>query len=407
MGADVIAAAEALVPLVAEAADEIEAAGRLPDKLVDALTDADLFRMYVPAALGGPEVDPLTAMAAIEVLATADASLAWCAHVSTANAWQLATLDPAAVATMEQPGGGARRFSGSARPLGRAVRVDGGYRVSGRWDFASNCLHAQWYCGTCVVEEDGRRRTRAMFVPIDAGEIVPTWQVAGLRGTGSHDFEVHDVFVPDEFASSGRHLAAHGGPLYRPRLIMVVNWALTAGVALGIARGALDAFAELSRLGTAGTVDTPLRDRATVQAAMGRSEATLAAARAYCYQSIGELWRALDANASEVGNASEPGNVANAGEADRADPAGRVGDDVLDRLVPPARLAIVHALHATVEVANTLFHAGGTRAIFHTNRLERYFRDAHVAAQHGAGAPSHFEAGGRLALGLSADAPYW
>lgn len=376
----VVSAAAGLVPAVATAADAIEDAGRLPEPLVRAFTETGLFHLFLPASAGGPEVDPLNAMRAIELLATADGSAAWCAHVSSANAWQLATLDPAVVAAMGIGGVPPVRFSGSARPLGVARRVPGGYRVDGRWDFASNCLHAQWYCGNCVlVEEDGRRRSKAVFVPIEQGTIVPTWDVAGLRGTGSHDFELRDVFVPEEHAGAGRWLKAQPGRLFAPRLSMVVNWALTAGVATGIARGALHEFASLAGEGTAGSMDVPLRDRAAVQGAVGRAEAVLGAARAYCSEAIGAVWD-------------------RAGAADTAE---------LDRLVPPARLAIVHAMHAAVEVVDLLFAAAGTRAIFRRNGLERRFRDAHVAVLHGAGAPGHFEAGGRLALGLPAAAPFW
>lgn len=375
----IVAAAQALAPSVADAADEIEATGRLPCELVERFTEAGLYHLYLPAASGGPEADPLDAMLAIEILARADGSAAWCAHVSSANSWQTATLAADALAAMDDihgAGGGARRFSGSARPLGQAVRVDGGYRVTGRWDFASNCLHAQWYCGSCIADDGGRRRVRPMFMPITDGTIHDTWQVAGLRGTGSNDFAVSDVFVPDERVSSGRNLRARPGRLYVPRLSMVVNWALTAGVALGIARGALDAFGELAVLGTSGTVDTPLRDRVQVQAAVGRAEAMLAAARLSCFQSIGDAWRAT-------------------------------GDDELDRAVPAARLAIVYAIQSAVDVVELVFRAGGTRAIFNRNGLERRFRDVQVAVQHVAGSSSHFEAAGRIALGLPAGAPFW
>lgn len=381
----VVDAAQRLAPEVEEAAGWIEANRRLPDALAAQLTGAGLNHLYLPASAGGPEVDPLSAMTAVEILAAADGSTAWCAHVSSANAWQIATLGPDAVATMaELAGRPPRRFSGSNRPCGTARPVEGGYVVSGRWDFASNCLHADWYCGACLVdergaEEGGQRRTRAVFLPVAEGTILDTWQVAGLRGTGSNDFVVDEVFVPADRVSAGRHLAAQTGPLYHRRLSMVVNWALTAGVALGLGRGALDAFGQLAADGTAGA-EQPLRERAPVQLAVGRAEARLQAARVFCRSSVAEVWEAAVAGAD---------------------------DGELDRLIPPARLAIVHALHEAVEVVNQLFHAGGTRSIFAAHRLERCFRDAHVALQHGAGSPAHFEAGGRLALGLPARAPLW
>jgi alkylation response protein AidB-like acyl-CoA dehydrogenase len=387
---DVVAAAGELAPFVAAAADDLDREGRLPTAIIDRLSGADLFQLYLPASAGGPEVDPVSALLATEVVARADGSVAWCAHVSSANAWALATLAPETVSAMAAtaagpgradrgggapPSGATWRLSGSARPLGRAVRVDGGYVVNGRWDFASNCLHAEWYCGTCVVSDDPRRRGRAMFFPMSDVTVIDTWRVAGLRGTGSHDVAVHDLFVPDTHVSAGRHLAGQRGRLFHPRLTMVVNWALTAGVALGIARGALDAFGALSGQTTAQLTDTPLRDRADVQRAVGRAEATLGAARSYCLQAVADAW-----------------------EAD---------DDRLDGAVVAARLAITHAMHTAVDVVDLLFHAGGTRSIFNQHGLERRFRDAHVALQHGAGSPAHYEAGGRIALGLPAGAPFW
>lgn len=378
---DVVDAAAELAPLVAERADEVEATGRLPEVIVDRLTETGLYALYRPGSMGGPEVDPVSAFLAIEHLARADGSVAWCAHVSSANAYQLATLSPEAVAAMGSAPYATRRFSGSNRPLGRARRVEGGYVVDGRWDFASNCLHADWYCAACVVEEDGRRRQRGLFIPVNEGEVVETWRVAGLRGTGSHDFCVQDTFVPDDRVAAGRHLAAaaRAGALYTQRLTLVVNWALTGAVALGVAGGALDAFAELSRRGTAHDVDTPLRDRAEVQSAVGRAAATLGAARSYCLHATADSW--------EAATTREP--------------------DRLDGPVAEARLAITHAMHAAVHVVDVLFHAGGTRSIYNDHGVERRFRDAHVAAQHFAGSPSHLAAGGRLLLGLPAGAAFW
>ena len=372
----VVAAAAAMVPMVEAAAEEIETEGRLPAAIVERLTETGLYHLFLPRTAGGPEVDPISALLAIETLARADGSVAWCAQVSSANAWQFAALAPDVVAEMLAPPARAS-FSGSARPLGSARPVKGGYIVNGRWDFASNCLHAGWYCGTCVLDgEDGRRRARSLFMPISAGEIVPTWQVAGLRGSGSHDFAVEELFVPEERAAAGRHLAAQTGPLYRQRLTMVANWAPTAGVSLGLARAAIDVFTEMSSQGTANVVDIPLRDRADVQDAVGRAEAMLGAARSYCLDAAAAVWEAID------------------------------GDD-LDALIRAARLAITHAMHTAVQVVTLLFQAGGTRSIFNRAGLERRFRDAYVAVQHGAGSPSHFKAGGRLVLGLPAGAPFW
>ena len=136
--------------------------------------------------------------------------------------------------------------------------------MDGRWDFASNCLQADWYCAACVVDGEARHRVRGLFIPMADCEVLDTWQVAGLRGTGSHDVIVRGVFVPDEHVAFGRNLAAaaEAGTLYTQRLTLIVIGILTAAVALGIARGAFDAFTQLSDQGTAHGVHSPLRERA-------------------------------------------------------------------------------------------------------------------------------------------------
>ena len=388
---DVVRAAQELAPLIVACADEIEATGRLPDPIVEGLTAAGLYDLFRPATSGGTEVDPISAFLAIEALARADGSVGWCAHVSSASAYGLAALAPGTV-------GGARRFAGSNRPLGEARRVEGGFVVDGRWDFASNSLHADWYFPTCTSEEDGRRRLRSVSVPMAEAHVIETWQVAGLRGTGSHDVEVREVFVPDEHMPARRHLVAsqQASPLYAPRLTMVVNWVLTAAVSLGVAQGALDTFAELSGQGTAHGVDVPLRERADVQGTVGRAAAQLGAARSYCLHTVADAWavavEAWELRRSGGRRARRPG-----GARPSARPARARG---------PPRHPPCDAQTA-VESSTCCSTPGVPASIYNRSGLERRFRDAHVAAQHFAGSPSHLAAGGRLRMGLPAGAPFW
>jgi alkylation response protein AidB-like acyl-CoA dehydrogenase len=373
-----ITAAARLAPLIAEAAAEVEANGCLPQFIVDRLTEAELFSLYLPAAVGGPEVDPVTAFLVIEQLAQADGSVGWCAHVSSGISWFMNWLTTATVREMTDGGRRAMRFSGSARPLGKARPVEGGFRVTGRWDFASNCLHAEWYSGACVVEEPGRKRVRAMMIPVNEGKVIETWQVTGLRGTGSHDFAVDDLFVPAAHVQSLRHAIANGGRLFDQRLTLVAGWAPTAAVAIGIAGGALRAFITLAEQATANQVTVPLRDRREIQGTVGRVAAMLGAARSSCLAAIAEASQAVASGREDV-----------------------------DREILAARLAIPYAMQTSVEAVTLLFHAGGTRSIFASGGLDRRFRDIHVAVQHFAGSPDHFQAGGRILLGLPAGAPFW
>jgi indole-3-acetate monooxygenase len=219
--------------------------------------------------------------------------------------------------------------------------------------------------------------TRIFWVPARDAEILDTWHVLGLRGSGSHDFTLADQFVPDRQSVSPTDPPQEKGPLYDPRLHLSWIWAPTAANALGIARGALDAFAELA--GTSTTMSTaPLRDRPLVQTRVAEAEAILSSARAYVEVAVSDLW-----------------TRANAGRGD------------LDAAVVQARLAITHALYQALRSVDLVFHAAGTNAVYGQNRLERHFRDIHVAVQHAAGLPAHMQAAGKALLGLRPDDPGW
>ena len=276
---------------------------------------------------------------------------------------------------------------GSPARSGRrgARRVEGGHRIEGRWNFASGVTHAIWLMCPCVLWEgdkpvrapSGAPVTRIFWVPARNAEILDTWHVLGLRGSGSYDFTLAGVFVPDSHSVSPTDPPRDGGVLYDPRLNLSWIWTATAANALGIARGALDAFTELA--GTSTTMSTePLRDRTLVQARVAEAEAILSAARAYVQVAAGDLWT-------------------RAGQ----------GQSDLDAAIVQARLAITHTLHEAVRSVDLLFHAAGTNAIYEHNRLERHFRDIHVAVQHAAGLPAHMQAAGKALLGLRPDDPGW
>jgi alkylation response protein AidB-like acyl-CoA dehydrogenase len=387
----VVEAAAALAPLVASHVAEIEAGGRLPEPIVAAMTDARLFQLYCPAEAGGPEADPLSVFLVTEHLARADGSVAWCSSISTALSSYLGWLSPEGLTDVMGPDQRVR-LAGSARPLGVAVPAgDGsGYQVRGHWDFASNVLHADWYVGTCVLDDgraardDGIVRTRAVFVPVGEGRVEPTWDALGMRGTGSHDFVVDDLFIPQHHVTSTRWMKQRPvrsttSALYRDRLTAVTIWSPTAGVALGLARGALDDFAEIAG-GRTTASPTALRLRREVQLAVGEAEAILGAARAYVVATGSAAWDAVCRGAAE---------------------------EELDLPIAQARLAITHALGEAVRCIEGLLRVAGTNGLFVRAGIERRFRDAYVASHHAAGLPTHTEAAGRVLLGLPAGVPYF
>jgi alkylation response protein AidB-like acyl-CoA dehydrogenase len=400
--AAIVAAAQALAPRIRACADQIEREGRLPGALLDALADAGLLTLLVPRSLGGSEASPETYVRVVEVLARADGSAAWCVAFPAAFGMSAGTLPEAEAREIFSD----RRayLAGSAvaspRPAGappnRATAVDRGYRVTGRWSFASGCRHATWLIATCDVydgdaprvgPDGGPAESRFAFLPAAVCRIIDAWDVTGLRGTGSDDFAVDDVFVPESRTLRRSPPAApwHAGPLYafcagtgpslrgrRTGAPWLGFGAISiAAVCLGVARGALDAFVELAGVKLGRASGTPLRESPVVQAQVGRAEATLGGARAYLLEAVREMW----ATVCRTGHNTEAQQV---------------------RL----RLAGAHAAALSAQVVDTVWSAAGASAIVSRGPIERRFRDVHVATQNAAVGPNHYGSGGRLVLGL-------
>jgi alkylation response protein AidB-like acyl-CoA dehydrogenase len=385
MSDDVITAAINLAPQIRALRHELDETRHLPSSLAHTMAEAGLFQLHVPRAIGGPEYPPLTAFRVIEEISKVDGSVGWCAMIATAISLSTGWLDPDVGRTLfGQPPD--VRLAGSIRPEGHAYAVDGGFRVRGHWDFASGIHHANWLLCTCkVMDGETPRRTSAgtpvicaLLVPATSATIKDTWSVVGMCGTGSHDFIVDDVFVPATQDVSRTKPPYASGPLYDPRLGQMATWTSTAANALGIARGAMDAFVDLA-MHTGSTMSTTLlRDRSFVQTRVAEAEAILGAARAYVITAVGTAW-------DEVCN-------------DAPDPM---------PAITRARLAIVHSIHEAVRAVDIVFHAAGTNAVYRKHPLERYFRDIHVAVQHGAALPAHFETAGKILLGYRPEEVGW
>jgi alkylation response protein AidB-like acyl-CoA dehydrogenase len=370
----------ALAPAVREAADRIERERRLPAELARAFTEAGVFRLCVPRALGGLEVDPAVLIRAGETLAQADGSAGWCAMIGATSGVASAYLPEAAAREIY---GSADAVTGGAfAPHGTATVVDGGYRVTGRWPFASGCEYCTWLMGGCVVVESGRPRllpgglpdSRLMLFPAQAARIIDTWTVSGLRGTGSHDIAVDDLFVPATHATSIiTDRPRERGPLYAFPVFGLLALGIAA-VALGIARAAIDELVRLARGKTPTGSRRLLAERATVQAQVAEAEAVLGAARSLVFDTVAAAWT-------------------------RATAHGTI--DLRDRA--RLRLAATHAASAAVRATDLMYTAGGGTAVYATSPLQRAFRDVHVVTQHVMVAPATLELAGRILLGLEAD----
>ena len=242
-GADVLEAARALQPRLRAAAPEIERAGRLPDEIVKAMQEAGVFGLTMSHSMGGPEADPMTQLEVVEALSVGDGSAGWVAMIGSDGGFYAAHL---AKQVAEEIYADREAITASVLvPRGRAQRVEGGYRVTGHWPFGSASLHADWFVGGCLVMDgdepvqgpEGGPLVRMTFFPADRCEILDNWQTTGLAGSGSQDWRVKDVFVPQAHSFSLFEPPVDPAPLYAYPWFIVAN---APGASLGIARAAID-----------------------------------------------------------------------------------------------------------------------------------------------------------------------
>lgn len=375
-----------LTPDIIACADRIEAERRLPESLLTALLDARLFRLLLPRAFDGAETDPLTFASVVEEIAKSDASTAWCLCQASGCSMVAAFLQPEAAA--EIFGRDARAILAWGPGAGaRAIAAEGGYRVTGKWSFASGGRHADWLGGHCTIyEADGTPRRRAdgaavgltMLFPAASAEMSDIWHVIGLKGTGSDAFAVEDLFVPGHHAVARDHQSErrYPGPLYAfPTNSLYATG--FASVALGIARSTLDAFVCLCKDKSPRGFKGLLRDNAVIQSQVAQSEARLGAARLFLRGSLEEIWRDVE----------------------------RSNSIALDQRMR-IRLAATHAITEATSVVDTVYHAAGATAVFSSSAFERRFRDIHTVAQQIQGRQSHFETVGQFLLGLEPDTAF-
>jgi alkylation response protein AidB-like acyl-CoA dehydrogenase len=320
-----------------------------------------------------------------EVVAAADASTAWCLGQASGCSMAAAYMDPAIA--REIWGRDPRAAVAWGMGNGLAVVVEGGYRATGTWRFASGAKHATWIGGHCRVQErdgslrrgpDGEPVERTMMVRADQVPMVPAWDVVGLRGTGSDTYSVQDLFVPDEY-SVQRDLAAERrvpGTLF---LFSTTHLYASgfAGVSMGIARAMLDEFRAMAMAKTPAATTRPMRDSEVIQNGLAQAEAKLRSARAFLLEVLEEAWEAA---------------------------AGR-GHLALDEKVM-IRLATTSAIHRAKEVAEWAYHEAGATAIFEDQPFERRMRDIHASGQQVQGRTAHLELCGQHFLGKTPHARF-
>ena len=368
----------ALEPRIRAEASTIEAERRLPPALARSLMEAGVFRMGVPRVYGGGEIDPMGQVRVVEELSRIEGSAGWLAMISSAGSFLAAFLEPA---TAQRLFGEVESvLAGQIRPPQRADLVEGGYRLSGTFHFASGSHHASVFVCGCVVYENGQPRLhghnpefRVLIVPRANVSIIDVWDTTGMRGTGSNDFAVDNVFVP--FAGSTEMQKPHTpSPLYVfPPLFLVSH----AGVPLGIARSALDFVTELSVRKPSSMAGAKLmRDDPVVQETIAWAEAHLGAARSYVYSTLEDLWATLSA-----------------------------GEQPSPHQRAQYRTMITYSHQAAKEIIAKLYDTAATSSIFRSGRLDRDLRDIMTACQHRVVHLKMYRPAGRLLLGLESDEP--
>jgi alkylation response protein AidB-like acyl-CoA dehydrogenase len=371
--------ARSLAAEFAQRSAEIETARRLPPDIARQMGAAGFYRLFIAERSGGLEVTPSVAAQVVEALAEGDAACGWIAFIGATTGLALARMSDAAIrevlATPET------LIAGVFAASGKAVKVDGGFRVNGRWQWGSGSTNADWVGGGCALIEDGKLVTNSAGLPRNhmllfrAADVqsLDTWHTSGLRGTGSTDFAVHDLFVPEARASGYLIKELPDRPLFRfPQFALLAHG--VAAVAMGIARASIRELIRLAadkkRYGTSMT----LANRPHAQMEVARAEAQLRSARALFYETIDAAWSlALE-------GASAPLEV-------RRD----------------MRLATTHAMQTSIQVVNAMYTLAGGSAVYDSSPLQRQLRDVHVASQHIMVSSNTLETIGQMLLGVEAN----
>jgi len=378
--AEALSRARALRPTLEAAGPTIDEICEAPPNVLEAMYDARLFRLLLPLAYGGEELEPADYIQCVEAIAMGDASVAWCMNQGSGCSMASAFLDPAVAREVFGPRDAVLAW-GQLRGS-KAVVVDGGYRVTGRWAFVSGGRHATWIGGHChVVERDGSLRAdpdgtvfeRTMLLPKSAVRMINEWDVVGLRGTGSDTFEVKDFFVADDH-SVRRDVdpeRRETGPLYR----FSTNNLYASGfasVALGVARALLDDFIAMARGKTPANTDAKMAENPRIQFEVASADTRLRAARDHLIATLREAW-----------------DWSKSGQKLTLDHRMRI------------RTAATHAIHTARGVGDMIWYEAGATVIYKSAPFERRWRDLHTVTQQAQGRANHFETVGSLMLGGS------
>lgn len=370
--ATILDAVRDLAPVIAARSEEIETARRLPPDLVAQIRDAGCFRMLLPERLGGAGAELADHVAMVRELARVDGSVGWTVLLGSSAPLIFGKLHADAFDGVftENPD---LALAGTFNPTGVATPVEGGYRVTGRWSFASGCQHADWLIAHCFVDDGRVPPLRMMMIPAADAEIIDTWSVAGMCGTGSHDFAVDGLFVADDRSFSVFEEGGLDGPLWRiPEL--TYSSLQFANVAIGIAEGAVAEITTLASGKVPLFADATLAANPLFRNRLAEADAHLRAARALLDADIAATWA-----------------IATAG--------GELTPELRARL----RATAVWVVTAAASVVDTAYTFGGGSALYSSSPLQRRWRDVHMITQHFAVKPDTLTLAGAVLAGQDVD----
>ncbi|MBL0115318.1 MAG: acyl-CoA dehydrogenase family protein [Sphingomonadales bacterium] len=357
---------ETIRPLLAKECVNFDSQRRLSDDAFLALSEAGFFRLLLPTELGGCGLSALDFMTVVEHAAALDGTIGWL----VGNGGGMSRVGGylplgAAQAVFGKP---SAFVASSTAAIGKAVPVEGGYRITGRWFFASGAPHATTFAPLCEVDDDSGRIVLA-FLPREAVKLIDNWHVSGMRGTGSWDFEATDAFLPMEYVCDFQPDPTHAGIVYRLPGVSAFVWTV-ATVPLGIAKGAIDAFVAASSGHRRQGMTIPVAERELAQSEIGHCVAQYRAAGAYMRSSMTTLCAAVESKDADL-------------------VAARID----------YRLACSHAAEVAVGIVLRVNDLIGARALAESQPFERRERDVRAAAKHVAMSAEQFVIGGRYALG--------
>ncbi len=376
-----IAATREIIPLIHENAERIENEQRLPDELIKALDNAGLFSVAVPQEFGGPEIDPLVMFDALEMLGNADASTAWVVLIISANPYLFGNALQKQVWQGMYGDNVNQRTAGTLMPGGKALKVDGGYRITGRYRYGSGSEHCEYLLSGCFIfdgdemcrHENGEPEIRWMVHKTSECQIImDSWDSTGLRGSSSHDYVTEDLFIPEDWSFVlGETVHKLANPVYS---FPTIPFCQLSAITLGMARAAIDLVKEMAVTKRRGPL--LVSEDPAVQMRVAEAEALVGAGRAYVKEVVADVLNTLNS-----------------------------GDELSWDQRATFRLACTYTLDSATSAINMMYKVGGGSAVYKPNQLDRILRDIHTAGTHIRFNDLSYICAGKMLMGIDPEDP--